>query len=121
MTKFFQIQASCLPVHILNPEPGTTVLDMCAAPGMKTTQCASLMEDTGKIYAVEIGRKRYETLKKIIESSGATNVEAINADVLKISGRDYPEVEYILVDPSCSGSGIYLFLNEIKKYVLLFI
>lgn len=78
---------------------------MCAAPGMKTTQCASIIDNFGKIYAVEIGTKRFHTLEKIITSAGATCVEAINADVFTITGEKYPDVEYILVDPSCSGSG----------------
>ncbi|XP_044265060.1 28S rRNA (cytosine-C(5))-methyltransferase [Tribolium madens] len=101
-----QDKASCLPAHILDPQPGTSILDMCAAPGMKTTQCAALIDNTGKIYAVEIGKKRFQTLEKIIESSGVSGVEPINADVLKLTAKEYPDIEYILVDPSCSGSGL---------------
>jgi putative methyltransferase len=101
-----QDKASCLPVHILNPEPGSVLLDMCAAPGMKTTQCAAIIEDKGKIYATEIGKKRFQTLNKIVESSGATCVDMLNVDVTTLTAKECPEVEYILVDPSCSGSGI---------------
>jgi putative methyltransferase len=95
-------------VHILNPEPGSVLLDMCAAPGMKTTQCAAIIEDKGKIYATEIGKKRFQTLNKIVESSGATCVDMLNVDVTTLTAKECPEVKYILVDPSCSGSGIYL-------------
>lgn len=95
-------------MHILNPEPGSVLLDMCAAPGMKTTQCAAIIEDKGKIYATEIGKKRFQTLNKIVESSGATCVDMLNVDVTTLTAKECPEVEYILVDPSCSGSGIYL-------------
>ncbi|RZB77473.1 methyltransferase NSUN5, partial [Asbolus verrucosus] len=101
-----EFMASCLPVHILNAERGATILDMCAAPGMKTTQTAAVLGNEGLIYAVEIGTKRFNTLTKIIESSGATCVKTINRDVTTLTDKDCPGVEYILVDPSCSGSGI---------------
>ncbi|XP_066146187.1 28S rRNA (cytosine-C(5))-methyltransferase [Euwallacea fornicatus] len=101
-----QDKASCLPVHILSPPPGSIVLDMCAAPGMKTTQLATVMENTGKIYAVEQNPQRFQTLKKIVEKSGATCVNLINQDVLRLGESDLPKVQYILVDPSCSGSGM---------------
>ncbi|KAL1497604.1 hypothetical protein ABEB36_008534 [Hypothenemus hampei] len=109
---FLQDKASCLPVHILAPTPGSTVLDMCAAPGMKTTQLATKMENTGKIYAVEQDKGRFETLKIKVESSGATCVQLINKDVLECNNTDFPDVEYIIVDPSCSGSGMFDRLNE---------
>lgn len=79
---------------------------MCASPGMKTTQLASNMNNEGLIYAVEIRENRFKTLNKIVESSGATCVQTMNKDVLTIFESDCPGVEYILVDPSCSGSGI---------------
>lgn len=79
---------------------------MCAAPGMKTTQCAALMQNKGQIYAVEINKKRFATLEKIIESAGATCIKSINEDVLRLKTDICPNTEYILVDPSCSGSGI---------------
>lgn len=101
-----QDKASCLPVVLLNPPPGSVVLDMCAAPGMKTTQMAALMKNEGKIYAVEFNQKRFEVLNQIVEKSGATCIKTINRDVLKTNVNDFPDVEYILVDPSCSGSGI---------------
>ncbi|KAJ8920273.1 hypothetical protein NQ315_011934 [Exocentrus adspersus] len=101
-----QDKASCLPVHILNPAPGSVVLDMCAAPGMKTTHVAAAINNEGKVYAVEQDLKRFETLKRIVEKSGATCVTTINKDVLTCSEQDFPGVQYILVDPSCSGSGI---------------
>lgn len=99
-------QASCLSAQLLNPSSGSTVLDMCAAPGMKTTQLAALLNNTGTVFAVEFNQKRFETLNKMIEASGATCVKTINRDVITITEKECPNVEYILVDPSCSGSGI---------------
>ncbi|CAG9766044.1 unnamed protein product [Ceutorhynchus assimilis] len=101
-----QDKASCLPVHILSPPPGSVVLDMCAAPGMKTTQLAATLQDNGIVYAVERDPKRFEILKKMVEVSGATCVNAINEDVLQCNVPEFSNVEYITVDPSCSGSGM---------------
>ncbi|CAH0555328.1 unnamed protein product [Brassicogethes aeneus] len=101
-----QDKASCLPVHILAPPPGSVVLDMCAAPGMKTTQVAAILNDQGLVYAVEKDERRFKTLEKIVESSKATCIKCFNKDILTCDNETFPNVEYILVDPSCSGSGL---------------
>ncbi|XP_074113899.1 nop2/Sun-like domain containing protein 5 isoform X1 [Cotesia typhae] len=101
-----QDKASCLPANLLNPPSGSVVLDMCAAPGMKTTHLAAILNNNGKIYSIERNERRYQLLCNLIESSGANIVETINADALKIDSNKYPDIEYILVDPSCSGSGM---------------
>lgn len=94
-----------MPVQILNPTPGSTVLDMCAAPGMKTTQLAAMINNEGTVYAVEFDQKRYETMNKMIELTGASCVKTLNKDVITVTSKECPDVEYVLVDPSCSGSG----------------
>lgn len=116
-----QDKASCLPAILLNPEPGSTVLDTCAAPGMKTTQMAALMKNEGTIFAVEFNTKRFVSLNKMVESSGATCVKTINRDVITLTSQDCPNVDYVLIDPSCSGSGTNLFffiLQFITHYIL---
>lgn len=72
---------------------------------MKTTHLAALLNNNGTVYAVEYNQKRFDTLKKMVELSGATCVKTINRDVITITEKDCPNIEYILVDPSCSGSG----------------
>ncbi|CAG9829844.1 unnamed protein product [Diabrotica balteata] len=99
-------KASCLPVHILNPPPGSTVLDMCAAPGMKTTHLAAVLNDQGTVYATERNPRRFEVLNNIVFASGANCIKTFNKDVLDCTKADFPDVEYILVDPSCSGTGM---------------
>ncbi|KAL3287830.1 hypothetical protein HHI36_002289 [Cryptolaemus montrouzieri] len=101
-----QDKASCLPVHLLNPTPGSIVMDMCAAPGMKTTQLAAMLKDSGTVHAVELDRNREKILREFVDSAGATCVKTILKDVMKVTDKDCPGIEYILVDPSCSGSGI---------------
>ncbi|KAI5148673.1 25S rRNA (cytosine2278-C5)-methyltransferase [Enteropsectra breve] len=104
----FEIQnlASCLPAFILSPREGSTVIDATAAPGNKTTHLCSLMNNTGRIYAFEKDGKRFQGLKQHLEKYGATNAVAENKDFHTVSPDDY-KVDYILLDPSCSGSGIH--------------
>lgn len=109
-----QDKASCLPTFLLDPPHKSTVLDMCSAPGTKTTHLAAIMKNKGKIYAVEMNPKRYETLVEMVQGTNATIVQTINKDVLAVSDEDVPKVEYILLDPSCSGSGM---LNRFESDV----
>lgn len=109
-----QDKASCLPSFLLDPPHKSTVLDMCAAPGTKTTHLASIMKNKGKIYAVEMSSKRFSTLIDMVQGTQSTIVQPINKDVLEITEEDCPNVEYILLDPSCSGSGM---LNRFETEV----
>ncbi|XP_046391092.1 28S rRNA (cytosine-C(5))-methyltransferase isoform X2 [Ischnura elegans] len=101
-----QDKASCMAAHLLAPPPGSTVLDMCSAPGMKTTHLAARMKNMGVVYAVEKDPKRYKTLCSFVEEAGATCVKTILGDSVQLKPEEVPGVEYILVDPSCSGTGI---------------
>ncbi|GJQ75575.1 hypothetical protein Trydic_g17656 [Trypoxylus dichotomus] len=101
-----QDKASCLPAHLLSPEPGSIVLDMCAAPGMKTSHLAAKLNNNGEVYAVDLDARRLKTLEELMQKTGVTCVKVINKDILKVTDNDCKDVEYILVDPSCSGSGI---------------
>ena len=87
---------------------------MCSAPGTKTTHLASIMKNKGKIFAVEMNPKRYETLIEMVQGTQATIVQTMNRDVLEVKDEDVPNVEYILLDPSCSGSGM---LNRFESEV----
>lgn len=85
---------------------------MCAAPGLKTTHLANLMKNKGRIYAVERDANRYKVLYDYAAEFGV--IKAINEDCLLVGEEQAPGVEYILLDPSCSGSGMVsrLKLNE---------
>ncbi len=101
-----QDRASCLPVSALEPPVGATALDACAAPGMKTTQLAAAVGATGKVYAVEKDSRRCVTLREMITYAGVDTItEILNSDFLHIDPENYPDVEYIVLDPSCSGLG----------------
>uniref|UniRef100_A0A0D9VDT4 SAM-dependent MTase RsmB/NOP-type domain-containing protein n=1 Tax=Leersia perrieri TaxID=77586 RepID=A0A0D9VDT4_9ORYZ len=105
---FLQGKASCMVAVALCPEPGWKVIDACAAPGNKTVHLAALMNGEGSIIACELNKERTKTLQNTIRRSGANNIETINGDFLDIDSNDpsYAKVRAILLDPSCSGSGI---------------
>lgn len=108
--------SSCLPAFILNPEMNSTVIDAAASPGNKTTHLCSIMKNTGKIYAFERDAKRYQTLVGQIQRYGAGNVETICSDFLKASPAQY-KADYVLLDPSCSGSGIHINYAKNQKRI----
>jgi len=104
-----QDKASCLPVACLNPPPGASLLDACAAPGMKTSQAAGAVGRCGKVVAVERSSKRAATLKEILAKSEADAVTTVlETDFLDVRPEEHPDVEYLVVDPSCSGTGMVL-------------
>lgn len=86
----------------------SVALDACAAPGQKTSQVAQSMKNKGKLFAFDLDATRLETLKRLCKRNGLRNLTAVNSSFLDIDvmSPPYCEVEYILLDPSCSGSGI---------------
>uniref|UniRef100_A0A182JWT8 SAM-dependent MTase RsmB/NOP-type domain-containing protein n=1 Tax=Anopheles christyi TaxID=43041 RepID=A0A182JWT8_9DIPT len=104
-SKFFlQNKACLLPTYLLKPTKKSVVLDMCAAPGLKTTHLACLMKNKGRIYAVERNAERYTTLCQFASPFGV--IKTIQSDCLDLTDEHVPGVEFILLDPSCSGSGM---------------
>ncbi|KAL1732081.1 S-adenosyl-L-methionine-dependent methyltransferase [Schizophyllum commune] len=105
-----QDKASCFPPLALNPPASTkaTVIDATAAPGNKTTYLSALMGNKGKLFAFERDKRRFQTLKTMVAKAACKNVTPVNADFLTIDPNDetYRGVTHILLDPSCSGSGI---------------
>lgn len=86
----------------------SVALDACAAPGQKTSQVAQSMKNKGKLFAFDLDATRLETLKRLCKRNGLRNLTAVNSSFLDIDvmSPPYCDVEYILLDPSCSGSGI---------------
>lgn len=105
-----QDKASCFPAQILAPpaQDRAVVIDATAAPGNKTSHLCALMNNKGKLFAFERDRKRFGTLKTMLTRARCQNIEAVNADFMTTAPDDdrFASVTHILLDPSCSGSGI---------------
>ncbi|XP_047504822.1 28S rRNA (cytosine-C(5))-methyltransferase [Pieris napi] len=114
-----QDKATALPVHLLAPPQGSVILDMCAAPGMKTTQLAAYIRNQGKIYAVERNEQRYETLCDFVNKTESKCVTTMHRDSLDIKKGECDDAEYIILDPSCSGSGMQLSIHNYVEDVRL--
>ncbi len=103
---FLQDPASCLAVQAAEPEPGWKVLDVCAAPGGKTTHLAQLMKDKGHIISIDLSKRRLEILKREVFRGGSTIVDPILADAI----RPVPlegEFNLVILDPPCSSTGTF--------------
>jgi 16S rRNA (cytosine967-C5)-methyltransferase len=98
-----QSRASRLAGRALSPAPGERVLDLCAAPGGKTTHLAALMEGTGEVVAVERHPQRARALRATCERLHAGNVTVVTADAKAYDGE--ARFDRVLLDPPCSGLG----------------
>jgi 16S rRNA (cytosine967-C5)-methyltransferase len=99
-----QSRASMLAARALDPQPGERVLDMCAAPGAKTTQIAALMHGEGEITAIERHKGRAEALKRTIARMHAPHITVEVADAIEwrtVGSR----FDRVLLDAPCSGLG----------------
>ncbi|HVW18736.1 MAG TPA: transcription antitermination factor NusB, partial [Solirubrobacteraceae bacterium] len=96
-----QSTASQLVAQLVDPQPGERVLDLCAAPGNKTTHLAALMGDRGEVVAYERHPGRAEALRRRCELLRATCVTVVAADAAQATGT----FDRVLLDPPCSGLG----------------
>lgn len=104
-----QDKASGMAVIALDPQPGAVLLDACAAPGMKTSYAAALMNNTGRILAVDRSGERVEAMQQLVKNGGFKSIcQVQEIDFLELDPHTEPQssAEFIMVDPSCSGTGL---------------
>ncbi len=103
---FFMVQdaSSAKVSHFFNPQPGDQVLELGAAPGSKTTHMAALMQNQGKILAVDVSAKRMALLKENCQRLGVQNVEPLVLEGQSLACED-KLFDKVLIDAPCSGTG----------------
>lgn len=104
---YSQEPSAMAPVELLGVQPGEKVLDLCAAPGSKTTQILEKLQNRGILVANEINAKRASVLLENTIRHGAENCIVINASPAAVA-RCFPQYfDKILVDAPCSGEGMF--------------
>ncbi|MBW2558110.1 MAG: 16S rRNA (cytosine(967)-C(5))-methyltransferase RsmB [Deltaproteobacteria bacterium] len=114
---YIQIQdeASQLISILLDPKPGEMALDVCAGVGIKTTHMAELMQNRGRIVAMDISSKKVDLSRVLARRLGATIIEPIVHDATKDPQDDLRgKFDRVLVDVPCSGMGTLRRNPEIK-------
>ena len=97
-----QEELSMVPPLVLGPEPGESILDLCASPGSKTTEISQMMENRGLVIANEPSLARVSPLRSNCERLGVINVA-----ITRYDGRNFPRGPFdrVLVDAPCSSEG----------------
>ena len=102
---YVQDESAMLVAHLLSPENAEFIVDLCAAPGGKTTHLAHLMKNAGKIIAVDVSREKIALLQKNCRRVNAHNVETRVMDATKADLGFIKTADAVLIDAPCSGFG----------------
>ncbi len=112
---YIQEASAMAPVVYLAPQPGEKILDLCAAPGGKSTQIAAAMQGQGLLVSNEIHPARAKILSENIERMGIRNA-LVTGETPKRLVQAFPEYfDRILVDAPCSGEGMFRRNEEARK------
>ena len=102
-----QDKASIIVVEVADPKPDDLVLDVCAAPGIKTSHIAQLMGNKGHIISVDYNRRRLQSWEVLMDRLGVYNAEPVLGDASKPDALPSIEADLVLVDPPCTGTGLF--------------
>ncbi len=105
---WFTVQdpATSVSVELLDPRPGESVLDACAAPGGKTAMIAGLMEGKGELIAMDVHDDRLDTLADTIKRTGWDFVKILKGDAAKGFPEKSKQFDAILLDVPCLNTGV---------------
>ena len=101
-----QDESSMLVAHVVDPQPGDLVLDVCSAPGGKTTHMAALMENRGRIVACDIYEHKLQRVMENASRLGINIIDPLLRDAREIQQDFAGQADRVLVDAPCSGLGV---------------
>lgn len=104
---YLQEASAMASAALLEPQPGEIILDLCAAPGGKSTQIAGRMQGKGLLVSNEINQKRAKVLSRNIERLGIANTVVTNESPAALADRFPGFFHRIMVDAPCSGEGMF--------------
>ena len=111
---YVQDLGSILVASFLNPRENSSLLDLCAAPGGKSTHLAEIMKNTGEIIACDKSQGKIKLIQENAKRLGVKNIETRVNDA-RILNKDFiDKFDYVLVDAPCSGTGLYRKKPDIK-------
>lgn len=102
-----QDKASILVCEVAAPKPSDTVLDICAAPGVKTSHLAGIMGNRGRIISIDSDARRLASWTRLINRMGVTNAKSMLVDATSDYSLSTGEVDLVILDPPCSGTGTF--------------
>jgi NOL1/NOP2/sun family putative RNA methylase len=104
---YIQEPSAMLPAELLDVRPGHRVLDLCAAPGGKTTQLAAKLQGSGVLVANDRATERTKALVRNVELAGIRNAVVLNEEPAAIADKFGAWFDRVLVDAPCSGEGMF--------------
>lgn len=104
---YIQDASAMMVAYLLNVQKGDKVLDLCAAPGGKSSQVASYLGNSGLLVSNDISSSRVKALSENVERMGASNVIVTNETVDKISNIFNGYFDKVILDAPCSGQGMF--------------
>jgi 16S rRNA (cytosine967-C5)-methyltransferase len=112
----FQVQgeASMLAAPLLNPQPGEQILDLCSAPGGKTTHLAALMKNQGRIIAADLYPHRLKLVQAAAKRLGIQIIQTENLDGRALPAKWQGAFQRVLLDAPCSGLGVIRRKGDLK-------
>src|SRR5439155_5900284 len=110
---YVQDPSTLLAVRALQPQPGETVLDFCAAPGGKLTYAAQLMDNKGQIVACDISSQRLKLIQENCARLGATCAKVVLLSTL--NSQLSTLFDRILLDVPCSNTGVMRRRVELRR------
>ncbi len=116
---FFTIQdpTAAIPAKLLSPLPETKILDLCAAPGTKTTQLAEITIDRADIYAADIDKNRLPLIEQNISRLDIKSVKIMTYEDIIEMAEEGPAFDFILLDVPCSNTGVLAKRPEVRHRI----